>query len=89
MFIVYILKSETTVAYYIGQTNNIELRLNRHNTNSVTATKNRGPWNIVYTEEYPTRSEAMKREKYLKSLKSRIAIERLIAQSAESRRGRD
>ena len=29
--------------------------------------RNQGPWKLAYHEEYPTRSEAMKRERWLKS----------------------
>lgn len=36
------------------------------------------PWELVYTEEYPTRAEAMKREKQLKSQKGREFVWKLI-----------
>lgn len=79
MYYTYILKSNASGRYYIGQTNNIDLRLKRHNNNLVKSTKNRGPWEIVYYEKYTSRSEAIKRERYLKSLKSKKVIEQLIS----------
>ncbi len=79
MYYTYIIKSLASERYYIGHTNNLEFRLRRHNDNNVTATKNRGPWEIVYFEEYQTRSEAMQRERYFKSLKSRKSIETLLS----------
>ncbi len=36
------------------------------------------PWKVVYTEEYPTRAEAMKRERQLKSQKGREFIWKII-----------
>ncbi len=78
MFIIYILKSKPTEKYYIGYTSNVLERLNRHNSNREKATKNKGPWELVYTESYATRSEALKREKYIKSQKSKKFIENLI-----------
>ncbi len=69
LFFVYILKSTKDNKFYIGQTNNLEKRLLRHNSGKVTATKNRRPFILVYKEEYKSRAEAMQREKYLKSLK--------------------
>ena len=78
MYYTYILKSLSSKRYYIGHTNNLDLRLKRHNENQVTSTKNRGPWELVYFEEYETRSKAMYRERYLKSLKSRKTIEELF-----------
>ena len=68
-FFVYILKSTKDNKLYIGQTNNIEARLLRHNSGKVTATKNRRPLILIYKEDYASRAEAMRREKYLKSLK--------------------
>ena len=78
MYYTYILKSISSERYYIGQTSDLVLRLKRHNENLVKSTKNRGPWEIVYSEEYEIRSEAMQRERYLKSLKSRKSIEELF-----------
>jgi putative endonuclease len=77
MFYVYILKSLKTGQYYIGQTNNIIARLGRHNSNSVSSTKNKGPWEIFHKENFRDRVSAIKREKQIKSWKSRKAIERL------------
>ncbi|MCX6762135.1 MAG: GIY-YIG nuclease family protein [Candidatus Moranbacteria bacterium] len=68
-FFVYILRSIKDGKLYIGQTNNLEDRLLRHNSGKVTATRNRRPLTITHQEEYPSRTEAMQREKYLKSLK--------------------
>ena len=80
-FHVYILQSQTTSRYYIGQTANVEERLAYHNANYSRALKNRGPWQLVFREEFATRSEAMKRERQLKSWKDRAMIERLVSAS--------
>ena len=78
MFTVYVLKSEKDGKYYIGITNDLEKRLIRHNKGYSRYTKNKGPFKAVYKEEYGTNSEARRRELYLKSLKSKLAIEKLI-----------
>ncbi|MBI4100175.1 GIY-YIG nuclease family protein [Candidatus Microgenomates bacterium] len=78
MFTTYILQSERDRGYYIGSTDNIEKRIIQHNRGYSRYTKNRGPFKLIYQETYSSRSEAKKREYYLKSLKSRIAIEKLI-----------
>ena len=36
------------------------------------------PWKIIYTEEYSTKSEALKREKYLKSGKGREFVWNIV-----------
>ena len=47
---------------------NIEKRVKRHNSGLVKSTKNRYPFDFVYSESYSTRREAMLREKHLKSI---------------------
>ncbi len=78
MFAAYILQNERDGSYYIGSTEDINKRLIKHNKGYSRYTKNKRPWKLVYKEEYETLSEAKKREYYLKRLKSRIAIEKLI-----------
>ena len=79
MFYTYILQSQKSGRYYIGHTSNIDERLEKHNTGKVIATKNKGPWLIIYHEQYETKSEANSRELYIKSMKSRVYIKKLIA----------
>ncbi|MFC1748811.1 GIY-YIG nuclease family protein [Pseudomonadota bacterium] len=66
---VYILKSKNADWHYVGQTNNLEKRLKRHNSGQVPSTKNKRPFEVIHVEEYETRKEAMDRESYLKSRK--------------------
>jgi putative endonuclease len=80
-FFVYILQSETTGRYYIGQTKNLEERVSYHNANYSLALRNRGPWMLVYSEEYSSRSEAVQREADIKRQKSREFIASLVSAS--------
>lgn len=67
-YFAYILKSDYDGSYYYGSTRNIEERLKDHNKGKSTYTKGRRPWKIHYTEEFQTKSEAMKMEKFFKSI---------------------
>ena len=78
-FIVYILYSSTKNKFYIGFTSDIEERIIRHNQKSKGFTGSTNDWKIVYTETYLTKSEALAREKQIKSWKSRIKIQELIS----------
>ncbi|MEY4876613.1 MAG: hypothetical protein RL708_1762, partial [Bacteroidota bacterium] len=40
--------------FYIGQTNNLDDRLFRHNSNQNLATKNKGPWQFIFTKQFTT-----------------------------------
>ena len=75
---VYILKSKYDGSYYIGQTKDLEDRLDRHNSGGVKYTKAKRPWVIVYTKGFPTRSEAVRFESSLKRKKSKRYIEWFI-----------
>jgi len=70
-FFVYIIESFATGKRYIGQTNELESRLAEHNNpghNPMKYTsKQAGPWKLIHHEEHTNRSEAMKRERWLKS----------------------
>ena len=79
-YYLYILYSATADQYYIGVTQDVERRLIQHNAGYTHSTKGRGPWRVVYTETYPTRSAARQREAILKRKKSRIYLEALISQ---------
>jgi putative endonuclease len=60
MYIVYILKSEKVNRYYIGHTEDLIKRVKEHNSGKMRSTKGYLPWKTVYTEEYETKSEALR-----------------------------
>jgi putative endonuclease len=70
MYYTYILKSSATGKIYIGQTNNLEDRIKRHNSNQNKYTKNKGPWKLIFSKKFETRSEAIHLEIKLKSYKN-------------------
>ena len=85
MFYTYILYSKNFDRFYIGQTENLILRLNTHNAGKVKSTKHYIPWELVYFESFDSRGEALKRERFLKHQKNKSFYRKLVAQAAESR----
>jgi len=77
----YILQRESTKRYYVGQSIDVQGRLAYHNANYSLALKTRGPWKLVHTEQFATRSEVMRREHQIKSWKDRRMIEKLLSAS--------
>lgn len=71
MNFVYVLRSMKDKKRYIGLTNNLDNRIKLHNNGSVDATRNRRPLELIYFEKFEERTEAAKREKFLKSGKGR------------------
>ena len=68
-FFVYILKSLSKDVYYIGQTNDLEKRLDYHNSVRARWSKRYQPWIVIYSEEFESRSDAINREKFFKNKK--------------------
>ena len=77
-FFTYIIQSEKSNRFYIGHTNNIDERLKRHNAGSVVATRNKGPWTLVYSKSFLSKLEASQWELVIKKKKSRTYILSLI-----------
>jgi len=78
MFTVYILKSIEYWRFYIGYSSDVNKRLLEHNNGFVKSTKFYRPYEIKYTEFFETRSEAMKREKELKKMKSSSNFKKIV-----------
>jgi putative endonuclease len=70
-FYTYVLVSQTSGRRYIGHTDDLDRRLAEHNDPKHNLRKYTtllvGPWQLLYNEVHDTRSEAMRREKWLKS----------------------
>jgi len=67
MYYVYTIKSKARNYIYVGLTSDLTRRINQHNTKRERTTRAFAPFVVILTEEYPSRSEARTREKYLKS----------------------
>lgn len=83
-YIVYILRTSSNTLY-IGQTSNLEKRLSEHKNKTSKSAKYMKCFNsfqLVYSEKYPTRIEAMKREYQLKQW-TKSKKEKLISGNIE------
>ncbi|MBU4030765.1 GIY-YIG nuclease family protein [Patescibacteria group bacterium] len=78
MYYFYILQSQKNNFYYYGSTGNLQRRLKEHNNGVTKATRNKGPWSLVYFEKYKTLSEARKREYQIKAKKRKSYAKWLI-----------
>ncbi len=66
---------------YIGQTDNLALRLKMHNNKTFKTSftsRFEGEWILVYSGEVKDRKEALIREKQLKSYRGRESIRKLL-----------
>lgn len=77
-FTTYIIYSKNFDKYYIGFTADIVSRLQRHNQKGKGFTGKENDWQLVYKEEFASKSEAYLREREIKKWKSRKKIIELI-----------
>jgi putative endonuclease len=75
---VYILQSLKDESFYIGYTKNLEVRIKEYNEGFTRYTKHKRPWKLVYQEEFNSKTEAIKREYFLKRQKNKEFYQRLI-----------
>ncbi len=74
----YIIQSQSTNRYYIGVSENVENRLNQHNSGNTRSTRNKGPWKLNFAQKFANKKEAMAEERKLKKWKSRTILEKII-----------
>ena len=79
-YFIYVIESKTGLRY-IGQTENLEKRIDQHNSKLSTWTKRDTEWKIIYTEEYSSRKEVIIRERYLKSGQGRQWLKEKLLRS--------
>ena len=77
-YIVYIIYSQSLDTFYKGQTNDIRDRLHRHNMKQEDATRCGVPWNLVWSTDKPSRSDAVILERKLKNLSRKKLIEFIL-----------
>jgi putative endonuclease len=77
-FYTYVLESLKDKEFYIGWTNDLVSRVNKHNKRLVFATKSKSPFKLIYYEACLSRKLAIKREKSLKTGFGRRYLKRRV-----------
>jgi len=67
MYYVYLISSLRKSWFYIGLTNQVNIRLQQHNAGKVRSTKAYSPFKLIYLEAYSIKTLARKRELELKN----------------------
>lgn len=79
VFTVYVLKSLRNSKRYVGFTSKIEAeRLREHNSGVNHWTRSNKPFRLVHTEIFGSKTEAIRREKFLKSGQGRKFLDNLF-----------
>ncbi len=67
MWFVYIMRSVPTGRLYVGMSEDVDRRHAQHERGNVRSTKAYRPWILVHVEAFASKTEAFRRERYLKS----------------------
>ena len=78
MYYIYILKSLKDNNLYTGFTSDLKKRLKEHQYGNVESTKSRRPLELIYYEAYKEKSNALLREKYLKTTKGKSQLKKQL-----------
>ena len=79
MFYVYVLKSDKNNKRYVGFTSkDPKIRLIEHNKGGSKWTRQNKPFELLYKEKFHNKTDAIKRETFLKSGKGREYLDRLL-----------
>jgi putative endonuclease len=66
MYYVYIIESQKSGIFYKGSTSDYDRRLDEHNEGINHYTRGKGPWKLIFVQQFETKSEALLKEKKLK-----------------------
>lgn len=72
MHYVYVLWSEKLKKRYTGSTEFVDKRFHQHNRGCNKFTKGGIPWILIHTEEFSSKTETLKREKFEKIYREAI-----------------
>ena len=78
MFYAYVIRSIHTGYLYKGHCENLKIRITQHNAGMTESIRPYIPFELVYWEEFETRGEAIKREKYFKTAAGRRFLKKKL-----------
>ena len=79
MHSVYVLLSQKNGKKYVGYTQKtVEQRLKEHNQGANTWTRQNGPFDLIYSQDYRSRHVALKQEIYLKTAAGRKYLKKIL-----------
>ena len=78
MYYAYVLKSIEHDYYYKGHCQNLDKRLQQHNSGMTESIRPYIPFKVIYSEEFETETEAIVREKYFKSAAGRRFLKKVL-----------
>jgi putative endonuclease len=74
----YVVYSRETGVFYYGYTDNLEKAIQMHDSNLIPPTKDKGPWTLMFTEEYDNRMGAIRQSRFYRSVKGQRFMKKML-----------
>jgi len=78
MYYVYVLQSKKDKSLYVGYTTNLKNRMISHKKGENFYTKSKLPLKLIFYESYLSKSDAKRRENYLKTTKGKTTLRSML-----------
>lgn len=78
IYYVYVLESDKNNSLYIGYTIDLKIRIKQHNKGINFSTKLYLPWRLIFFEAYLNKTDAIRRESYLKTSQGSRLLKRML-----------
>jgi putative endonuclease len=77
-FYVYVLQNKSKNFVYVGFSNNLKDRFQKHNNQEVLSTKTYAPLDLIFYEAYRNKKDAERREDYFKTTKGKVTLRAML-----------
>lgn len=83
MYFVYVLRSKIKNWIYVGSTNDVLRRFSEHERGNVRSTSPYKPFELVFYEGFLAKTDAVRREDYLKTSKGKSTLRMMLRESLQ------
>ncbi len=81
---VYVLRCKDG-GFYVGQTGDLRRRFSQHEKGEAKSTRGRRPLKLLFYEAFPSRADALRRERYLKSTAGKRTLRLMLREHLHGR----
>jgi len=74
----YVIYSRNAGTFFYGYFEDLDKVLEMHNSNLIPATKDKGPWDLMYSESFDTRLKAIRQSSFYRSVKGQRFLRNML-----------
>ena len=77
-FYSYVIFSRESGSFYYGYFDNLEKVMEMHNADQISPTSGKGPWVLLFSENYDTRLRAIRQARFYRSIKGQRFLRHVL-----------